>query len=239
MIGATLGSSSASSVYPLSNVNILPIGKPFRFTGKASENITIDLVTAQSIDFVALVNHNLSSGATITVQAGTTSGVADFSTVVAWRQYDAFKIFTVQSKRYWKITIADSGNADAYIEVGYVLLGDSTEFGFNFTYGWKFSDEFQNAELESEYGVPFVTTLFERIRLQMEFLNLSAANATTFRTFFRALQRNAVPLFLIPDSAVNDGYFGRITSNLERTIDVYQTMDIEFVQESRGRRLAA
>lgn len=237
---ATLTPSSASSTYPVTNIATLPVSMPWRATGDTSENVLFDLGSAQSISFIGVIAHNLSAAATITVQAGTTSGTSNFSTTIPWRQYDAFKILSsAENYRYWKLIFTDSANVDTYIEIGYVILGTATELAFNYAYGWEFEDDFQNLIVESEMGAPHVARLFSRVGIRLNFTNISAANAATLRALFRALEGTVVPIFLIPDFSVNDGYFGRIVSSFNRTIDFYQSVSIAFVEDSRGKKLAA
>ena len=65
---ATITASTADSAYPIGNLSALPVSKPFRFLGKTSESLSIDLGTfSQSIDLVALLNTNLDANGTITL----------------------------------------------------------------------------------------------------------------------------------------------------------------------------
>ena len=242
LVGSTITPSSAASAYPIANLTGLPISKPFRFTGDTSENLQIDLGSALPIDLIALVNHNLTSAATITVNAGASANPdgSTYTTTVTWRARDAFKLLSSpQTYRYWKIIIADSANTDTFIELGFAMLGDSTTLGFNYRYGGTFIDEQNNLEVETEFGSPHVVELHDRVRLSLPFNNIQASEAVTLRTLYRTLKRNLVPLFLIPDAAVNDGYFGRWVSQYERQDDFYRSVTVEFLQDGKGDRIAA
>lgn len=242
LVGSTITPSSAASAYPVANLTALPISKPFRFTGDTSENLQIDLGSALPIELIALVNHNLTNAATITVNGGSSANPdgSQFTTTVTWRERDAFKLLSSpQTWRYWKIIIADSANPDTFIELGFAMLGDSTTLGFNFRYGGQLIDEQINLEVETEFGSPQVVELYDRIRLVLPFTNLPAADATTLRTLYRTLKRNLIPLFLIPDSAVNDGYFGRWVSHFERQDEFLRSVTMEFLQDGEGDRIAS
>ena len=238
---ATLGSSTADANYPLANVKALPISKPFRFTGKTSENITIDLLSAKTIDCVALLNSNLTTGCTITLNAGAASNPdgTTWTTTITWRQYDSFKIFTPVSYRYWKVIVANAGNPASYIQIGYLILGDSTTLSFNYSPGWTVSDEHANLELETEYGTTHVAELFSRVRLQLPFRGLSETDANTIRTLQRTLKRSLIPIFIAPDSAGTDAYFMRSVSNLNTQVEFYRDLDLEFLEEARGSTIIA
>ena len=238
--GATIVASSADANYPVANVKALPVSKPFRFTGKTSENLQIDLTAAKLIECVAILNHNMSSTATITLNGGTTSNPdgTQYTTTIAWRQYDAFKLIS-QTDRYWKIIFADSNCPQSFIQVGYLMMGDSVTLATNFAPGWNLIDEHTNLELETEFGVPHVAELFYRVHLQLPWKTLSTADATTMRTLQRALKRNVTPILVIPDSAGTDAWFCRSMANLETRIDFYRDLDFEFLEESRGRFIAS
>lgn len=238
---ATLTPSSADTNYPIANVQALPVSKPFRFTGITSENFQIDLGSAKAIDCVAILNNNLSATATITLNGGTSANPdgSQYTTAITRRQYDSFIILpAAQTYRYWKIVLADPDCEDSVIQVGYLLMGDSTTLDFNFAPGWSLIDEHNNLELETEYGTLHVAELFNRVRIGMEFRALSEADATTMRNLQRVLKRNLTPFLLVPDSTGTDAWFCRIASNLEQRIDIYRDLTFEFLEESRGRSIS-
>ncbi|MGH9341985.1 MAG: hypothetical protein ACRD1R_20965, partial [Acidobacteriota bacterium] len=94
LAAGTITASSEDASYPKVNLTALPISKPFRFTGDTSENLQIDLGAAKNIDLVALINHNLTSAATITVNGGSAAnpGGTEFQTTISYREFDAFKL---------------------------------------------------------------------------------------------------------------------------------------------------
>jgi hypothetical protein len=240
--GSAITASSSNSSYPLSNLNSLPISKPFRFTGATSENLQIDLGSAKTISLVALVNHNLTSAATITINAGASANPdgSTFTTTIPWKLYDAWKVLNpAQTYRYWKIIIADSSNPNAFIQLGYGLMGTAIVLSANFSNQWQFSEQYENLEVQSEYGTPHVVKLFKRIQLDLPFQNIQEADGAVLRALITALNRNVTPLFLIPDSSRTDAIFCRLESNLDRTIDVnyLQTTTLSFVEEGRGKLL--
>lgn len=237
-----LTSSSADANYPLANLSILPVAKTFRTTGITSESVSIDLGSAQAVDLIGLLNHNFTSGVTITVNGGSSSNPngSQFSTSITYRATDCFvALGAAQTWRYWKVIIADPSNTNSFLEMGYALLGSSTRPTFNYKYGAKFMDEYINLELRTEFGVPNVEEMYHHIKLQMDFWALAAStDAVQLRTLYQGLKRNLKPFFLIPDVAVNDGYFGRITNQLERLIEFYQSLTFQFEEDPRGRQIS-
>src|SRR3990167_992116 len=87
----TITASSANATYPASNLKLLPITKVWRSATAALSSVTLlfDLNAAQTVNVVGLMNANLTSAATLLVEAGTTSAVSDFSQSISYvRLYD-------------------------------------------------------------------------------------------------------------------------------------------------------
>lgn len=240
---ASLLASSYAASYPVTNLAVMPVAKPWRSgIGAHSQWVLMDFGYAVSVDIVALINHNFSSAATVTLSAGTTLACSSYtgSPAIAYRERDAFTLLSTQQTtyRYWKVAIADTGNLDGYLSIGYIIIGAYTQAAFNFAYGWDEVDEYESVEVESELGAPHVAELFYRKRLRLPFVNRTTAQATILQDLIHAQKRNAYPLFLIPDSAVNDGYFGRIVTNPAFSTPAhysYRNVSLEFLEDSPGR----
>ena len=130
---ATVAATSSDASYPIANVKALPITTVWRSTTAGVQDIEIDFGSAQSADLIALVNHNLTSGAAITVSAGTTTGYLNFSQTMPYREFLAFvRLSAAISYRYWRVRISDTSNQDSCIQVGYLGSGPSTCPSFSF-----------------------------------------------------------------------------------------------------------
>lgn len=239
--GTTITTTTASATYPASNLKLLPVTKVWRSTSvAAAQDIALDLGSAKSITLLALVNHNLTSAATIAIAAGTTAAVADYSTTMTWRELLAFKVIAAQSYRYWRIRITDTGNTDGYLEVGYVMLGTATAPSFGIRWGMTSTPEFQNLEVASEFGIPNISELFRRQRLVMSFGPLATStDMTTLRNLYLAVKRDVTPLIMVPQSSGTEAYFGRIQNQFEEAMDVYSSVRIDFLEDGYGKRIAA
>jgi hypothetical protein len=238
---ATITASTIDNNYPVANLKVLPISKPFRFTGKTSENLQIDLGSAQAIDCIALLNTNMVGGATITVNAGNSANPngTTYTTTITFRQYDSFKLLpAAQTYRYWKIILANSACPDSFLQIGYLMMGDSTTLGFNYAPDWTFTDEHSNLEHETELGTWHVIELYNRVRLHLPFRALLQADMDILRALQRSLKRSLVPVFIIPDSAGTEAFFCRSVANFEQQIEFYRNVDMEFLQEARGNSIA-
>jgi hypothetical protein len=73
--GATLSGGTWNATLPRSNLQTRPLWKVARTaTATSSLNLDIDFGSAKNVRAIAIMNHNLPSGATWTVYGGTTSG---------------------------------------------------------------------------------------------------------------------------------------------------------------------
>jgi hypothetical protein len=234
VVSATVSESSQSSTYPAVNVRSLPISQPWRTTGITSEYVEFDLGSAHSITLIALINHNLTSGATITVKAGASANPSTFTQVMTWRKYDAFVVIAAQSYRYWRITFADTGNTNSYLSVGYIMLGAYTQMNAGFAYAFPFADVQANLSLPTEFNVPHNVALAYQVQFSLTFSNLTDTNMNVIRALFLEVFKNVYPFFWIPDSAVNDAYLMRFGNDFTRTMDFYRSATVSLIEDSRG-----
>lgn len=138
---STITGSLAVGDMSLQNLKAMNIYQKYRTTN-LSAVINIDLGSAQSIDFASVIAHNL--GGTITVKAGTTDSVADYTsgalnaitgTDMSHSRNTFATKFTAQSYRYWQFAFSDVSNPDGYLEMGRVYLSKCFQPSKNAVYG--------------------------------------------------------------------------------------------------------
>jgi hypothetical protein len=116
-----------------------------------SEEIDFDFGAAYEYNSIALLNHNLSSAAVVTIygaddSAFTSNVVSDVQTYNANNIY-AF-ISTARTKRYCRLHIVDVANPSGYVQVGVLVVGKYLQPNRNFgPYG-----EGEVDESEMEYS---------------------------------------------------------------------------------------
>lgn len=162
-----LTASTSNSNYPVDNIKSEFRAKEWRSTSNANQWVVFDLKTTEGIDSVVLLwekeNYRLSDSATIKVQANATNvwtSPALDQTLTFNDTYERASHFfsSVQSYRYWRITIDDSSNVYGYVSLGVVILGkgesiEEPDRGFNFNlndtstvtktdFGHKYTDEY-------------------------------------------------------------------------------------------------
>ncbi len=124
--GTTITANSSETSLPVSNITNFWKTKVHRATGDAAEELKFDFGSAQNIWVVAIVGHNYSSGATVTLELNATDawGAPSVSQVIAYNADMMIYVFTsAQNYRWARITIADGSNPDGYVEEGRVFLG--------------------------------------------------------------------------------------------------------------------
>ena len=90
-----------------------------------SECIDVDLITATAYDTVALLNHNLQSGATITFYGDDNSTFTNpVDDTLTYHGNNLFKfLMAARSERYLRIYVVDTTNPSGYIQIGTVVVG--------------------------------------------------------------------------------------------------------------------
>lgn len=219
----TITVSSEDAIYPRENLDVLPVAQPWRsqLGDVASQWIDIDLGSAVPVDFLMLVAHNFSEGAVINLNAGPTSSPdgSTFTTVVSPRERTAWRKFTAQTYRYWRIEINDPANDQGYLAAGLLLIGQSTSLTEGFTNAsFLWSDESHVRESESELGVPHVgSTLYDLSRLSIAFESVNRQQAAELRAWLVGLHGRREPLGIVPNpDAYDEALFGRLSSPVTR-----------------------
>ncbi|HMA78882.1 MAG TPA: hypothetical protein VKP88_07200, partial [Candidatus Paceibacterota bacterium] len=101
------------------------------------EWITFDFGSAVTADYCAILAHNITSGATVKIQANSSDSWAappvdetiDIDQVETGTVDDTIlHNFTSSEYRYWRLYIDDDSNSDGYIEIGYIFIGEYTQW---------------------------------------------------------------------------------------------------------------
>lgn len=161
----------------------------------SGQTLKIDLGSATALVGLALLNHNLASGAcTVLVEAATASDYSDAATVkaastittTAPNQKDTVLQFPSVSKRYWRITFAHSGTKT--ITIGEVLaLASITTLTRATVWGAGDTERYVTNENESATGQIHSTFLAGPIRTKrLPFKDLSTSELAELMTMFRA-----------------------------------------------------
>lgn len=242
---AVLTASSELAALPWSNALIDPIAKIGRTAAAATTlDLLFNLGGSLSWDLFVVGNHNIRSTATVTVQAGTTSGTSNLTATMTWREFDMwYKSATVLTYAYVRLLVDDTGNPDGYISAGRFLIGHSTELLKQFSFGARKTQINLKRQNVSEFGVKFVERINTLMQVSLSWHILTDAQRNVlFDSFLLPLGRAACPVFLYDFghrlSPTVDGFYMRMESDPEETLNVYKASgECIFEEESRGIRL--
>ena len=187
---ATITGSLALGDMSLQNLKEVNLFKKYR-TENLSPQINIDFGSAKAINFAALVAHNATDSATVTIKAGATSAVSDFTSgaldMITGSDNGADRksfshFFASQTYRYWRFEISDTGNPDAFLEAGRMYLSNAFQPATNAIYGMEegFSDESRVARTVSGGVSTVVRDPFQVAAFELDFTSKQEMFAAAF-----------------------------------------------------------
>lgn len=152
MDAATLEDSSAVAAnYPLSNLLTIQPGEKTRFSDPSAAYVVVDLGAARAVDFVALIAHNASASGTWRVRGATSEanltaspGYDSTAGVDLWPssgkpdadvQHSFLRLGSAQTYRWWRVDVADAGNADGYFQLGRLMIAGAWAPSVNYSFG--------------------------------------------------------------------------------------------------------
>lgn len=104
----------------LTDSRLSRVGKTTNVTG--AKEIVITFSAPVSAEYIAVLNHNITSGATVTISDGVTTIPLTVSDTIICNCNLTSEEFT--------LSILDGSNPDGYIKVGLVYLGEAEDLGF-------------------------------------------------------------------------------------------------------------
>ena len=220
---ALVSSTTEDSVFPVTNVEVLPISKPYRtLAGNiVDQKFHIDFATAQAIDFIALIAHNLTSGATITLRGGAShdpDGSA-FSTTLSWASGIAWKILSAsESHKNWSIELDDEANSDGHLSVGYIVIGLKTALDLQFQPEWtRRRNKIVRSVLNENHNPMVGRKISEGYLVTVNFAGMDSTERDAIDTFLDSLDRVVDPILFVPTPDETRAYFGRLFEDFEIT----------------------
>ncbi len=213
---ATVTASSEDANFLGTNAAALPVSKPW----KSADGVTtgakllIDFGSALEVDAIALVNHNLRSGSTLTVRGGTVTDPdgTDFNTTLTYRAGLSWKLLSSsETWRYWSFELDDSGHPDNHTRAGYAMLGVAVALTTNFRHEWTVSPFRIVRQVENELGAPMVgANLADGYSVGVDFGIKNTTQRDEIRDFLSGLQLGVDPILLVPDPGDTEAYFARL-----------------------------
>jgi len=182
---ATITSSSEVSTLPDGNVVHDFVAKIWRTTGDTAEWVKFDLGSAKDVKEMAIFGHNLTSGATVVLEANAADSwdSPSYTKALTWDERVIIE-FLDQTYRWWRITFADASNPDEYIEIGRICAGVYFEPSYNYRDGWN-RERVDPSEKEGVAGQQVYAKLREKFwRYMLHFEDISEADQASFEILF-------------------------------------------------------
>lgn len=111
----------------------------WRSTSVVSQNLTFDLGSAQQPSVLVILDHNLTSSASIVLQCSSASNFSSITTqwVIPWRSGSILHFLgaPLQTRQYWRLLLSNAGNTDGYLRISEVFLGGYTQLARTFDLG--------------------------------------------------------------------------------------------------------
>jgi hypothetical protein len=249
----SVSSGTAATGYPASNLGDLNPAKPAKLTGTSGAWLA-DFGTAQRVDWVALIGHNLDAGAVVQVQANAadTWGAPslDVALAIPAADEDGFAVnpwvdltdatgYTTGGYRYWRLQIV-SGTSSPVAVGEWALNARKRTLDPNIRWGLVQSERLPTVELETEFGVKTIAALRAKTRRITGELILRSATRAAVNTWWRDAWGRARPFCVVLEPGVNEALmvrFGAVEKAITRVFTTRSTMPVEFEELSRGKPL--
>jgi hypothetical protein len=120
---ADLSNDGTPPGFGLDNLKDTRLSRTYRAIA-TSDNIVIDLGSAQEVDTFAMAGHNIEA-LEVTLEANSSDSWTSppFSRTVTLTARMGYDYFTAETYRYWRVVIDDPGNSLGAIEVGRIGIG--------------------------------------------------------------------------------------------------------------------
>jgi hypothetical protein len=243
---ATITVSSEDSNYPKANLYDRQAANVFRSQSLVGVTIEIDFGAAVTGDTIAIMNHNLTDAATLSLKADSVYPPVAVVATPSYRLNDLWKAFISTSARYWELTIIDNNSSN--LEIGQLVLGVRTAFprGRRIGDGYIPGSERSNISSETYAGVFWNYHLFTRKEFNPSFRVGSAAELAVLSALDAATYGNLYPFVYVPDGSGVDCYYVRKERSFEPTeinriasLELVHDYQIKLTEESRGLEVTA
>ena len=115
-----------NSAYLTSSLQNQRLAKTWRSTSPTAQTIVCNLGSALAVNTIAVLGHNLSGSAAVTVEAHASDswGAPSFTTSMTYNSAAILKFLASnETYQYWRFTLDDATNSDGYVEAGRIWLG--------------------------------------------------------------------------------------------------------------------
>lgn len=215
LITAVASAGTHDAYYTRANLFDGKAAKPFKASGLTG-TITLTITTSGACDSIAIIGHNIPTGAGVSLTPAGGSAITVTNTSTAG---SLWKKFTSANPATWDLTITKSGMTS--IQIGEILMGVCVPMTARFSYGWTQGLEYASDALQTEFGsvIPY-----ERYNIQtynLPYNTITAAEKTEIETLYRAVKGGVTPFVFALDQDGSECIYGRIVNALGATATTY------------------
>jgi hypothetical protein len=243
----TITPSSQDSAYPINNLYDKNPAKAFKLDA-TSGSIVIDFGSAKTVQFVAIIHHNLDvalSGVAIQGNSSNSWGAPAFSQTITIPAYelDGFPVNpfidisgTSPSYQFWRLNFGTPNSVK--IQLGQLWIG-ALKRSFspnNFEWGYDEIVERMLIDLKTDYDVSTIYDLGAKIRSWSPTLMTTVPGVDQFQQLWDACHGRALPMIVVIDPTINDARMVRFSDpirTITRTPGI-QTIKFGWREVSRG-----
>lgn len=187
--------------------------------------IIIDMGAAVTCTYVAVLQHNFTSGATVKIQANSSNSwiTPPLDVTITTISDEIVQSFTSSNYRYWRLTMDDASNPDTYLSVGYLYLGTAlTMPGMN--QGSVITYDTNSKSTKSFSGCLYGDTRLNFKSATFNFNNSGETNRQELITFFSTVSviRPFILLIWENDLDVEPPIYCNLTDSIKYTKEKYE-----------------
>jgi len=234
-LGTLSSVSTEDSIYLKENMYDLAQSVPWRMLAK-SGNAIFDMGTDVPT-ILGIMNHNLTSNATITLETAATLEGLDgtFTENVPPHKLNIWHTIGLTPLQWWKLTISDAGNG-SNLELGEIILHVSNTFTMNYWWPYKEGMAYVVDEHVTHFGRRHRIKRAKKKMFTLDFEGVTDAHFTSeIEVFFDAWDGDQ-PFIFIPDDTLTDSWYVECLNSLEaqRIFIDQNKFFLKLEEQSRG-----
>mgnify|MGYP001211978498 CR=1 FL=1 len=248
--------STQAADYSANNLQTDNYAQTWRSADAASaHNIVNNFGSATQCDTCFLGNVNLTSAATVTIQANATDtwGAPSFTqnfTVSGLGNTPAHRnlyleLSSAQTFQFFRLLITNTTNPNGYYEVGEWWLGMRVTLGTGTDFETNHKQNFirNNILQKTEWGQKYAYLRADYRIFSLEWAGIKVATRDNLRQLENATKGNQLPFVFVPDGTVtpSEAFFVRFASDLEinQITPIAYNASVTFEEEAAGVTLPA
>ena len=190
---ATLTATNENPVYPIENTQDIRLSRLFKTIADSSV-ITVNLGSELPVSAVFIANHDILTGAAITIKGHTTSDFTtpDYSSTITWREGMMYKLITGTAKQFWQISITNSAN----FKIGSLFLGTYATVTNTFSHVLSEAVNDTTKVFTSLSGQTYTDVGYQYKTYDLNFPYFQIADKTAMNTIMTAVRKRPVYIML-------------------------------------------